>query len=218
MTCAHCAPARRLALPSPRAGEGWRGLRKLAAASMLLTGGALAASALYHPAKARLGQHLLAEAWEAGEAKPWPWADFTTYARIEAPGLGVEAIALSDASGAAMAWGPGHVAGTAAPGAPGVTAFAGHRDSHFAFLGRLKPGDEVTVETASGARAYRVTSGIVVDSRTWRLPTGGPERLALSTCWPLNAETPGPLRLVLFAEPADGALAFSPRSSLPQEG
>lgn len=194
MTVAPAPTRRRLRLPSGRA----------AIAALLLTaGGALAAAGLHHPAKALYGQWLLAEAWAAGGGKPWSWADFAASARIEAPRLGVSLIALSEATGAAMAWGPGLVAGAAAPGAPGITAFAGHRDSHFAFLGELRLGDEIRVETAARRLAYRVTGAVVVDSRTWRFPTGGPARLALSTCWPLSADAPGPLRLIVFADPVE---------------
>ncbi|MEL7463219.1 MAG: class D sortase [Pseudomonadota bacterium] len=208
MSCLGCAPMRPLDLPRPanRSVRAARATaRKIVAASLIVAGLITAASALHHPAKARLGQHLLATAWEAGGAKPWAWADFTAYARIEAPGLGVSAIALSTSTGAAMAWGPGHVTGAPRPGDPGLAAFAGHRDSHFAFLGDLKPGDAITVETTGVRRLYRVTAGVVVDSRKWRMPTGGAERLALSTCWPLGAETPGPLRLILFADPVEPA-------------
>ena len=184
-----------------------RALRIGVAAAALTTGAALAASALYHPAKARLGQHLLETAWEAGREKPWAWADFTAYAKIEAPRIGASAIALSTASGAAMAWGPGFVEGAAALDEPGLTAFAGHRDSHFAFLGDLRPGDEIRVSVDGRMDAFRVSEAIIVDSRKWRLPRGGPKRLALSTCWPLDANGDGPLRLVLFADPVAGSEA-----------
>ncbi len=198
--------------PRPRAGRRLSG-RALLAGLLLLAGGCVAATGLYQPAKALYGQHLLARAWEAGGAKPWPWADFAAYALIEAPRIGVSAIALSEATGAAMAWGPGHVAGAAVPGAPGLAAFAGHRDSHFGFLGDLRPGDEIRVETAASRHVYRVSGAVVIDSRRWRFPVGGPERLALSTCWPLDALTPGPLRLVVFADPvaAPSAEAAAPR-------
>ncbi|MEO1611878.1 MAG: class D sortase [Pseudomonadota bacterium] len=202
MSCLGCEPAAPLKLALRRERRTARRRVRAATAVILIAAGLItAAGALYHPAKARLGQHLLTTAWEAGGAKPWGWADFTAYARIDAPRLGVSAIALSTATGAAMAWGPGHVTGTAEPGEAGLAAFAGHRDSHFAFLGDLRPGDEVRVETKDGRHAFRISSAIVVDSRKWRLPVGGRERLALSTCWPLGAETPGPLRLIVFADP-----------------
>lgn len=158
----------------------------------------------YVPAKAWAGQHLLAASFaktqETGQLeKPWAWADFTAVARITAPRIGAKAIVLNASTGAAMAWGPGAVPGLDDPNA-NLVAFAGHRDTHFSFLGDLRPGDMVHVEAVDGAtRGYRVTGGAVVDSRYWRFPTKG-EGLMLLTCWPLNAQTPGPLRFVITAE------------------
>ncbi len=109
---------------------------------------------------------------------------------------------LDSAAGKAMAWGPGHVQGTVPPGAAGLSAIGGHRDSHMAFLADLAPGAELELETRQIQQSYIVTGAEVVDSRTWRYPvdTDGPPRLALTTCWPLKAQTPGPLRLVVYAE------------------
>lgn len=176
-------------------------LRRWIGLALLGIGVSVSAYALHHPAKAALGQWLLTTAWEKGEGRPWPWADFTAIAKIEAPRIGASAIALSSASGAAMAWGPGLV--TSAE--DGVVAFAGHRDSHFAFLGELAPGDEVMVTKAGVTERFRVTTGAVIDSRIWRLPKGRNRQLVLSTCWPLGANTEGPLRLILYADPVEEA-------------
>lgn len=164
------------------------------------------AAGAYVPAKAWLGQQMLRAAFAEAQAngagaKPWVWADFTAVARISAPRLGAEAVALNASTGAAMAWGPGAVPGLDQPNA-GLVAFAGHRDTHFAFLGDLRPDDELRLEGVDGVRrSYRVTGAAVVDSRHWRFPTEG-EGLMLLTCWPLNAQTPGPLRFVITAEQA----------------
>lgn len=169
-----------------------------------LAGVWLAVGGVWMVAKAELGQVLLQRAWDAGRDAPWPGADMRPLARLSVPALGVEAVVLDSASGEAMAWGPGHVRGTALPGAPGLAAIAGHRDSHLAFLAELGPGAEIRVERSGKAHRFRVTGAEVVDSRTWRFPTDrdGPPRLALSTCWPLDAQTPGPLRLIVHAEAA----------------
>ena len=73
---------------------------------------------------------------------------------------------LEGAGGATLAWGPGHLPGTPAPGsgpgpqgepevggraAAGNAVIAGHRDTHFAFLEALLPGDLLEVETARPA-------------------------------------------------------------------
>lgn len=166
-------------------------------------GAGVALDGLWMPAKAALGQALLSAAWTAGATEPWPGADLRAIARITAPALDRTVYILNSASGKAMAWGPGHVQGTPLPGDPGLSGIGGHRDSHLAFLGETRPGDMITLErTDRGARRFRVTHAEVVDSRTWRYPVeqDGPARLALTTCWPLDAQTPGPMRLVVYAE------------------
>lgn len=179
--------------------------KRFAGLTVIAVGLGVLAVGAYVPAKAWLGQRLLVAAFTAaqengGQAKPWGWADFSAHARIQVPRIGADEIALNASTGAAMAWGPGAVPGLDRPSAD-LVAFAGHRDTHFAFLGKLRPGDEVLVGALDGTtRTYRVTGGAVVDSRQWRFPTDG-AGLLLLTCWPLKAQTSGPLRLVITAEP-----------------
>ena len=78
--------------------------------------------------------------------------------------LGGGTIVLAGGSGRTMAFGPGHVDDSARPGGEGNCVLAGHRDTHFAFLRDLEPGDEIVIETVAGARVeYRVTGARVVD-------------------------------------------------------
>lgn len=171
-------------------------------------------------AKALLAQALLERAWArtvAGEAdvKPWPWADTWPLAVLEAPRLGRRVIVLSGASGRTLAFGPGHVDGSALPGERGLSVIAGHRDTHFRFLERLRPGDEIRLRARDGARrSFRVTATQVVDSRDARLdPSGDRPGLVLVTCYPFDALRPGgPLRFVVFAEEAEGPGARLPAS------
>lgn len=184
-----------------RTGHRWT--LRAALLATFIGGAGVALDGLWMPAKATLGQALLATAWATGSEEPWPGADLRAVARISAPALDMTAYVLDSASGKAMAWGPGHVQGTPLPGDPGLSAIGGHRDSHLAFLGETKPGDTITLERPDrGARRFTVSHAEVVDSRTWRYPVehDGPPRLALTTCWPLDAQTPGPMRLVVYAE------------------
>lgn len=194
-------------------------------AAIAAGGAGLALSALWTPAKALLGQHLLSSAYERAkggeaQAKPWSWADVSPLAKIRFPGLGgAERLVLDQASGEAMAWGPGWIRGSAPLGAAGLSAIAAHRDTHFALLKDLKPGDPIELETVEGLSArYRVVRGEVVDSRIWRLPltVDGPDLLALSTCWPFEALEPGPMRYVIFAA-RDSEAAETPAPE-PEEG
>ncbi len=158
-------------------------------------------------AKAMLAQVLLERAWQrtrAGEAeaKPWPWADTWPVARLTATGLDGWVYVLADASGRSLAFGPGHVAGTAAPGAPGNSLIAAHRDTHFRFLQVLAADGQVTLETADGkTQSFRVIDKRVVDTRRTQMvePSDAP-MLTLVTCYPFDAIAPGgPLRYVVTA-------------------
>jgi sortase A len=163
-------------------------------------------------AKAALARHLVAVAWSdtlAGGApvRPWPWADTWPVALLRFPSLGRDAPVLAGAGGATLAFGPGHLDGTAAPGEAGVAVIAGHRDTSFRMLGRLRAGDPVSVQGRDGRwRDYRVTGTAIADARLpWAPPLleGGRSALALVTCWPLDAVVPGgPLRYLVFAEEA----------------
>lgn len=159
-------------------------------------------------AKARLAQHLLHRAWArtlAGErdVKPWPWADTWPVARLTVPAHGVDVIVLAGASGRTLAFGPGHAAGTALPGAVGTAIVTGHRDTHFAFLARVRAGETVFVQVAGRARAsFRVTDTAVLDARTASVRNDdGVSALVLLTCYPFDAVTAGgPLRYAVTAE------------------
>jgi sortase A len=165
--------------------------------------------------KAWLAQRLLLRAWAetqggAAAVKPWPWADTWPVARLSAPRQQVDLIVLADASGRSLAFGPGHVAGTAPPGETGNTVLSGHRDTQFRFLEDLALGDEIRLETRDGTlHVYAVTGTFVVDAGDPGVieETGTP-RLTLVTCYPFDALVPGgPLRYVVEAEPVDQRLA-----------
>jgi len=185
----------------------------LAAASTLL--GALTLGEQgWLAAKACAARVLIERAFEAhladGRAHaPWSWADVQPIARLAAPRLGLERIVLTGASGSSLAFGPGHVDGTARPGEPGNVAIAGHRDGAFAFLGELHEGDELTLDTRAGARRYVVRELSVVSmwDEAVLAPTTG-DRLTLITCWPLDGLVGSIERLVVVAEP--------PRQSISQ--
>lgn len=172
-------------------------MRRLLAFLLLALAVAQLAVAGYIPAKAWLAQCLLQAAWDrvlAGEAdaRPWAWADTRPLARLEVPRLGVERLVLAGASGRSLAFGPGWLDGSAPPGDDGNTVIAGHRDTHFEFLRRLRVGDDVWLQAADGARhRYRVAEARVVDARRVRLPAKGPSRLTLVTCYPFDAVAPG---------------------------
>jgi sortase A len=161
--------------------------------------------------KARLAQYLLQRAWSrtlAGDhsAKPWPWADTWPIARLTVPSRNIDLIVLNGAYGRTLAFGPGFVESSAAPGSSGTTILTGHRDTHFTFLEHVRVGEQLSLESPDGSRhAYRVRDRQIVDSRTGIIQLDpGSHALVLLTCYPFNSPlSGGPLRYVLTAE-ADG--------------
>jgi len=178
-----------------------------------LAGGAAFGHGLWIYAKGRLAQVLLLRAWAAarGGARrpvPWPWADTWPVARLRVPRLGIDEIVLAGASGRTMAFGPGHLDGSAHPGAWGNCVLTGHRDTHFAFLERLRPGDALVLERAAGPPVrYTVTETLILEEDDVGVmePTGG-RVLTLLTCYPFHALAPGgPGRYAVIAS-ATGAM------------
>jgi sortase A len=163
---------------------------------------------LYIHAKAALAQALLSEAWAETlvgheRARPWPWADTWPVARLQVPSLGIDQIVLAGSNGRTLAFGPGHMRGTAAPGGPGHAILGGHRDTHFAFLAELRLDSELRLQRPDGTwRHYRVTGTSVIDSREAAIGhDNGRSVLTLVTCYPFDAvEAGGPLRYLVQAE------------------
>jgi sortase A len=165
-------------------------------------------------AKAVLAQVLLERAWSEtaggrGPTRPWPWADTRPVGRLQVPAHDVDLVILAGATGRTLAFAPGHLSGSADLGAPGNAVIAGHRDTHFAFLRRLKRGDVIRTEGARGrTQTYRVVGARILDERdASAIDPWGPPRLTLITCFPFDTPIPGgPLRYVVEAEPAGVAL------------
>ncbi|MGY4304439.1 sortase A [Bradyrhizobium sp. USDA 4369] len=174
--------------------------------AIALVGAALFGHGALIHAKAIVAQVLLDRAFSETIAtghpvKPWSWADTVPVARIDVKRLRVSTIALAGSSGQALAFGAGHVGGTAEPGEPGIAVFSAHRDTHFRFLRDVRIGDEIEVVRRDGkAFRYRADAFSIVrfDASGIDPTTDSPE-LVLSTCWPFDALTQGPERYVLYA-------------------
>ena len=184
-----------------------RRVLQIAAMTLVFWGVGQMARGAYIHSKASLAQVLIRRAWmkaskKGGSPKPWPWADTTPVARLISPTHDIDLVVLAGSSGRTLAFGPGHVTGTALPGAHGNIALGGHRDTHFGFLRDVHVGEPLTLESPAGARTeYRVTSTAVVDRNDDRiLRDRGDDRLTLITCYPFDAiRSGGPLRYVVTA-------------------
>lgn len=90
-----------------------------------------------------------------------------------------------------LATGPGHVPGTALPGAQGNVGIAAHdvtAGNPFLHLASLKPGDTVTITTEHCVVTYTVTRlpyrVLYTDVGVLR-PAGTEHTLTMITCWPV---------------------------------
>ena len=164
---------------------------------VLLAGLVLSAKGLCIPAKAILAQWLLESAWhrssEGAVVKPWHWADTWPVAKLRQPRLGVDQVVLAGASGRVLAFGPGHVSGSAQPGSGGNVVLSGHRDTHFRWLKDLRSGDSLELQMPDGrVLRYAVWRTAIHDRReTHLLDPQAQQGLRLITCYPFDALVAG---------------------------
>lgn len=195
-------------------------LAQVLALSLVFAGVVLFGRGIYIHAKALLAQVLLERAFSESVAsghlvKPWPWADTWPVARIAIERLNASTIVLAGSSGQALAFGPGHVELTPDAGERGVAVYSAHRDTHFSFLRDVAVGDEITVTRSDGKTfRYRADGMSVVRYDASGIdPRSGGYELVLTTCWPFDALTQGPLRYVLHATLVDGWADLKERQS-----
>ena len=175
------------------------------------TGLALIGNGLWIKAKAELAQLLLNQAFDRArrnsditlaESKPWSWADIQPIARLNVPRLNQTSIVLNNTSGEALAFGPGHIANTPMPGEYGTSVLAAHRDTHFSWIRHLQSGDRLEIERTDGSQfAFKVKRSWIAHFDNSGINAHSQGRfIALSTCYPFDQQTPGPLRYVVEAE------------------
>jgi sortase A len=125
----------------------------------------------------------------------------TTVGMIEIPAVGLATRVLEGSNSPTLRLAVGHIPGTALPGPSGNVGLAGHRDTFFRPLRRIKVGDEIRFTTVAGTFKYRVISLRVVlpDAievlNDTQLPT-----LTLVTCYPFDFVGIAPQRLIVHAE------------------
>ncbi len=177
-------------------------------AFVLLAGGSfLLADGCWIRAKAVLAQILLQNAWEqtvkSGKpTKAWPWADTWPVARLQVERLGIDLIVLEGESGEVLAFGPGHLLGSSAPGSEGHCILAGHRDTSFQFLQSLQQDDIIILDTTAGlTQRYRVMESMVHTAEDLYFRESASSSLTLITCYPFNTlEADTDLRYLVFTE------------------
>ncbi|WP_158587135.1 sortase [Motilimonas pumila] len=176
------------------------------------------AQAAYMPIKGQLAQLLMMRSWQLATTQaasaaqsgnsgqpfkaepPWPWAD--TRPSLLLTTAEASWLVMDQSHGEALAFGPGMMAGSFAPGSGGETVIAGHRDTHFKSLAQLQLGQQLTLTDVMGTRFYyRVSRIAIIDSSLYDLTVSPVQaRLLLVTCFPFDQVTQGPLRYVVEAD------------------
>lgn len=134
--------------------------------------------------------------WPDGQLSPG-----APVARLLIPRIGLDEVVLEGVDGDELNAGPGHLPGSALPGAAGNAVISAHRDRHFVRLGELAVGDTLETETRVGRQRWVVTARHVVQRYDRALFQTSSATLTLTTCWPIRYVGPAPERLLLTAKP-----------------
>jgi sortase A len=124
-----------------------------------------------------------------------------TFAKLKIPRLDAELYVVEGDGARELRRGPGHLAGTALPGAQGNCVIAGHRDTHFRVLKDIRLGDDIVLQTSTGQYLYRVKrTRIVSPENTSALDPTSNAELNLITCYPFYYVGSAPKRFVVEAQ------------------
>lgn len=127
-------------------------------------------------------------------------ADPDLLGRIEIPRIGLKAIVRKGDDEETLDRAVGWIDGTARPGEGGNTALAGHRDTFFRPLERVRVNDHIRLVVPPNTYEYRVDSlSVVTPAEVSVLQSSGTEELTLVTCHPFRWIGPAPDRFVVRA-------------------
>lgn len=120
---------------------------------------------------------------------------------LEIPRLRVCEPILEGDGDAELDLGVGHLPDTPMPWEAGNAALAGHRDTVFRPLARIRTGDVIAVTTSAGRYEYTVReTRVVAPDDLSVLQDESHPSLTLITCYPFSFIGPAPQRFVVRAE------------------
>ena len=121
--------------------------------------------------------------------------------RLEIPRIGLSAVVMEGDDDRTLRVAVGHLPDTPLPWQDGNAALAGHRDTFFRPIRRLRTGDEIRLVTPRGTFRYRATRQVVVEpDQLWVLDPSPTAALTLITCFPFDFVGAAPRRFVVHAE------------------
>ena len=152
-------------------------------------------------------QRQLAREWQQQQRSPSAPPLTNSVTRVSIPKINLDVMVVEGTSHSALLNGPGHLDDTPAPGAPGNSVIAAHRDTFFRHLGDLGRGDDIFVRRAGHAYHYVVKRKAIVQPNDVTVVKPSPQnRLTLITCYPAYYIGPAPQRLVVIAERIEDSL------------
>lgn len=125
--------------------------------------------------------------------------------RIEISTIGLAVMILEGTDDWTLRRGVGHIPGTSLPSQRGNVVIAGHRDTFFRPLRKIRKNDEITLRTLNGSYRYQVDSTQVIEPEDTKvLDDSDEEILTLVTCYPFNFVGSAPKRFIVRAHRVPG--------------
>ena len=148
-------------------------------------------------------QLLLEKAWSitkrtGNSSKAWSWANTLPVAKLKIPSINLNQIVLQGEEIEAMAFGPSIIDSSLESK---NISIAGHRDSFFRNLNKLKEGDIIYLEKLNSNMNYIVSNIIITEPSDikWLEPFSN-DRLTLVTCYPFDFIGEAPMRYIVISE------------------
>jgi sortase A len=140
------------------------------------------------------------ETLRKGSIKIIPLRPGDPFGKISIPRIGLSAMIAEGVDDATLRHAVGHFPRSATPDRAGTVALAGHRDTFFRGLARVRLNDLIELETPSGKYQYQVIRTAVVGPEHVELVQRSSESdLTLVTCFPFYYVGPAPQRFVVQA-------------------
>ena len=128
-------------------------------------------------------------------------ADHALIGRLEIPRVNLSVMVVNGDDEATLGVAAGHLPDTPLPWELGNSAVAGHRDSFFRPLSKIRLHDEMTLTTPHGEFHYAVSSVRIVEPNDLSvLAQNGRSSLTLVTCYPFSYVGRAPKRFIVRAD------------------
>ena len=146
-------------------------------------------------ASIRRTPEFLKSASEIARSAPEPYLG-----RVDIPSLDLSVMLLEGVDDETLRFGLGHIPGTKLPGQGGNSGVAGHRDTFFRGLSKIREGDKITVKTLAAEHRYVVDIIRIVNPDDIAVLADSNEpTLTLVTCYPFYLVGPAPKRFIVQA-------------------